>query len=339
MFLCLGAACSADVESVGCYNKIVNGITANVVEINMVDQRIIVTPVVATGFPNAPESFSRIIKRSKPIAAINGTFFCTVSYVPVGDIVINRQLVNFAGLGTALAITANNRVEFIKVKRWRHMDWSKYMTVIASGPRLLDNGAMVFDPKSEGFKDPRLFAIRNRSAVGVTKDKMMLFVTVKAGVSLNHLARIMKSLGCIDAMNLDGGGSSGLYYDGKIVTKPDYMLTNIIAVYQVESSLKKSIAESMDKKIKLFSLTLEKEGNVVSVKGLKDSQTFAELNVGKFPFFNDTTLKLFSYFTLETGPKEAVIKTGKKDRVFAIMRSEGNSVTVIFPVSKGEIKK
>src|SRR5690606_15604053 len=57
-----------------------------------------------------------------------------------------------------------------------------------------------------------------RTAIGITADKkMVLFVcegrNVTAGVAgltTGDVANVMKSLGCVEALNLDGGGSSGM---------------------------------------------------------------------------------------------------------------------------------
>ena len=40
------------------------------------------------------------------------------------------------------------------------------------------------------------------------------------GMTLYELANFMKSLGCINAINLDGGGSTVMYVDGMIVNNP-----------------------------------------------------------------------------------------------------------------------
>ena len=40
------------------------------------------------------------------------------------------------------------------------------------------------------------------------------------GLTLVELANLMKELGCVNAMNLDGGGSTVMYVKGKIVNKP-----------------------------------------------------------------------------------------------------------------------
>jgi len=40
------------------------------------------------------------------------------------------------------------------------------------------------------------------------------------GMNLEELANLMKDLGCTDAMNLDGGGSSTFWLDGKVMNSP-----------------------------------------------------------------------------------------------------------------------
>lgn len=66
-----------------------------------------------------------------------------------------------------------------------------------------------------------------RTAVGIDARGAVILVVVdgrhekSAGVTLRELAVIMKSLGCRDALNLDGGGSSAMYWKGDgIVSYP-----------------------------------------------------------------------------------------------------------------------
>jgi exopolysaccharide biosynthesis protein len=43
---------------------------------------------------------------------------------------------------------------------------------------------------------------------------------VSVGMNLNELAEYLLSLGAVDAMNLDGGGSTTMFLDGKVVNTP-----------------------------------------------------------------------------------------------------------------------
>jgi len=47
---------------------------------------------------------------------------------------------------------------------------------------------------------------------------------------IEDLATIMQKLGAYNAMNIDGGASSGLYYKGKLLTIPGRDLSNALVV-------------------------------------------------------------------------------------------------------------
>lgn len=65
-----------------------------------------------------------------------------------------------------------------------------------------------------------------RTAVAKLKDGKFLMITVdgrseaSGGIGLQDLAEYLVSLGAVDAMNLDGGGSTTMFVDGKVVNKP-----------------------------------------------------------------------------------------------------------------------
>lgn len=99
---------------------------------------------------------------------------------------------------------------------------------IGGGPQLLPNLTLeqegFFDTQGEVIRDPLGSHQRNaRTAVGLMPDGKMLWVMVAqkpdfsgdSGMTLAELAEFMKTLGVEKAMNLDGGSSSSLYYDGK----------------------------------------------------------------------------------------------------------------------------
>ena len=96
---------------------------------------------------------------------------------------------------------------------------------IGAGPRLLPELTL----EKEGFVDNanKRDALGSnqpnaRTAVGITRDGSVILVMVAQkpsapanGISLPALADLMKTLGAEQAMNLDGGSSSSLYYNGK----------------------------------------------------------------------------------------------------------------------------
>ena len=79
------------------------------------------------------------------------------------------------------------------------------------------------------IREQKLLSIggRNpRTAIGYTKDNKFIMITADGregssiGLTLTELAQYMKKLGCVNAMNLDGGGSTVMYVKGSIANKP-----------------------------------------------------------------------------------------------------------------------
>lgn len=104
------------------------------------------------------------------------------------------------------------------------------MLAIGAGPMVLNNDQKITDIqsyKNEGFTESKILENSGaRSAIGIKSNGNVVIVTTAAKVS--ELAGIMLSLGCSDAMNLDGGASSGLYANGKLITTPGRNLSNIL---------------------------------------------------------------------------------------------------------------
>lgn len=103
--------------------------------------------------------------------------------------------------------------------------------VIGGGPRLLKSGQVYISRNSEQFKSDIANSRAARTAVGINKEGKLVFATVdkcrqsassakSAGATLDELAQIMKDLGCVDAMNLDGGSSSTMVISSEIINTP-----------------------------------------------------------------------------------------------------------------------
>lgn len=208
-----------------------NHIPANVVQVNMDSPNVRVTPAMAKHGAGSSEGFKSMVNRLHPVAAITGTFFCTRSLQPTGDIVIEGKPMHRGSVGTGLCIMDDGRVEFQALKDGRASGWQGCRTVICGGPTLVRRGKVALAPKSEGFRDPAVFRQKRRSAVGMTKSNKLLMVTVDKPVYLSDLAKLLIHLGAVDAVDLDGGSSTALYYRGKFISRPERSLTNLLVVY------------------------------------------------------------------------------------------------------------
>ena len=97
------------------------------------------------------------------------------------------------------------------------------VNLLAFGPTLVNNGKITVSSNSEVGQS---MASNPRTAIGII-DKNHYVIVVSdgrtsesQGLSLYQLAQVMKSYGVKTAYNLDGGGSSTLYLNGKVINKP-----------------------------------------------------------------------------------------------------------------------
>jgi exopolysaccharide biosynthesis protein len=104
--------------------------------------------------------------------------------------------------------------------------WDRIEQVIGGGPTLVRGGSPVVDWAAQGFDAAFSLKRHSRSAVGATADGDLWFVavdgrqTISDGATLPELAEIMIKLGCVDAINLDGGGSTTINVRGLTINRP-----------------------------------------------------------------------------------------------------------------------
>ncbi|RJE72948.1 hypothetical protein BGP76_03090 [Reichenbachiella sp. MSK19-1] len=97
---------------------------------------------------------------------------------------------------------------------------------VGGGPILLKNNELITDYGPEMFQSDITTSKAPRTAIGYTADNKVIMVVVDGrqthskGVTLPYLAKIMKGLGCVDAMNLDGGGSSVMAANKEVINQP-----------------------------------------------------------------------------------------------------------------------
>lgn len=95
--------------------------------------------------------------------------------------------------------------------------------ILSFGPALIQNGKVAVSKNEEVDKS---MASNPRTAIGIIDDLHYVFVVSDGrtneseGLSLYELAEFMQDLGVVTAYNLDGGGSSTMYFNGKVINKP-----------------------------------------------------------------------------------------------------------------------
>ena len=160
------------------------------------------------------------------ILAINGDFYGanTTGYV-IRNGVVYRNTVREDASNGDLAIYKDGSFGIVYENDASAKDLVKtgVVNLLAFGPTLVNNGKITVSSNSEVGQS---MASNPRTAIGII-DKNHYVIVVSdgrtsesQGLSLYQLAQVMKSYGVKTAYNLDGGGSSTLYFNGKVVNKP-----------------------------------------------------------------------------------------------------------------------
>lgn len=97
------------------------------------------------------------------------------------------------------------------------------VNLLAFGPALVENGEITVDTNTEVGQ---AMASNPRTAIGIIDENHYIIVvsdgrtSESKGLSLYQMAQVMKSYGVKTAYNLDGGGSSTLYFNSQVINKP-----------------------------------------------------------------------------------------------------------------------
>ena len=97
------------------------------------------------------------------------------------------------------------------------------VNLLAFGPSLVENGEISVDTNTEVGQ---AMSSNPRTAIGIIDENHYIIVvsdgrtSESKGLSLYQVAEVMKSYGVKTAYNLDGGGSSTLYFNGQVINKP-----------------------------------------------------------------------------------------------------------------------
>ena len=97
------------------------------------------------------------------------------------------------------------------------------VNLLAFGPALVENGEIAVGTNEEVGQ---AMASNPRTSIGIIDENHYIIVvsdgrtSESKGLSLYQMAEVMKSYGVKTAYNLDGGGSSTLYFNGQVINKP-----------------------------------------------------------------------------------------------------------------------
>ncbi|GLJ60592.1 hypothetical protein GCM10017576_07210 [Microbacterium barkeri] len=162
--------------------------------------------------------------------AVNGDYY---GFRDTGIQVRNGVAYRDAGAREGLALYADGRAEIYDetATTAQALVDAGVWTTLSFGPALVRDGAVVEGVDEvevdTNFGNHSIQGEQPRTAIGVIDATHLVFVVVDGreerysrGATLPELAEIMQGLGVQTAYNLDGGGSSEMWFDGEVVNRP-----------------------------------------------------------------------------------------------------------------------
>ena len=179
---------------------------------------------------NITENTSAIAQDNNAIFAINGDYY---GFRDTGIVIRNGVVYRDEGARQGLAFYKDGTVRVYDETTTTadQLIADGVWNTLSFGPSLLDNGEIasgIEDVEVDtNFGNHSIQGEQPRTAVGVIDQNHLVFVVVdgrspgySAGVTMTGLAQIMKDLGATTAYNIDGGGSSTMYFNGSLVNNP-----------------------------------------------------------------------------------------------------------------------
>lgn len=180
-------------------------------------------------FPDSGETTSRIVKNFGGIAGINAGGFLDRGWTgtggtPLGFIIHNGEVIidQYEGKDVKQETVAFTREGMLIVGRHTMKQLKEYGVKegVSFGPPLIVNGKPTIKKGDGGW------GIAPRTAIGQRKNGEVLLLVIDGrsleslGATLRDVQDILLEYGAVNAANLDGGSSTTMYYNGKVINKP-----------------------------------------------------------------------------------------------------------------------
>ena len=206
--------------------------TVNNTQVYVADVTVTSSDYLKTAFAqnafgtNVTAKTSETAADNNAILAVNGDYYGANStgYV-IRNGVVYRDLVREDSSNGDLAIYKDGSFKIIYEDQISADQLVKdgVVNLLAFGPALVENGEIAVGTNEEVGQ---AMASNPRTAIGIIDENHYIIVvsdgrtSESEGLSLYQLAEVMKSYGAKTAYNLDGGGSSTLYFNGQVINKP-----------------------------------------------------------------------------------------------------------------------
>ena len=204
-----------------------NNTTVYVADVKLSDSSYLKTALAYDSFgTNVTEATSSMATNNNAILAVNGDYYgADRSGYVIKNGVIYRNTVRSDSEYPDLAVYKDGSFKIIYETEVTAEELlaDGVVNLFAFGPSLIENGEISVDQNTE----VRQAMTKNpRTAIGIVdKNHYILVVSdgrtnESEGLSLYELAEVLKEYGATTAYNLDGGGSSTMYFNGNIVNNP-----------------------------------------------------------------------------------------------------------------------
>ena len=199
--------------------------TIYIAEVQLNNPKLLKTAFAKSSYGrNVVEKTSTIAKRVNAILAINGDYY---GVQEKGYVLRNGTIYRDTPVKNKedLVIYEDGAFEIINESSISIEDLLRKgaYNILSFGPSLVKNSEVSISSVDE---EKRAYYGNPRTAIGIIEKGHYLFVVSDGrtdnskGLSINELAELMKSLGCITAYNLDGGGSTTMYFNNKVINNP-----------------------------------------------------------------------------------------------------------------------
>lgn len=213
--------------SVTLTEKTVNETQVYVADINLSSSDYLKTALAQNSYgTNVTAKTSVTAAENNAILAVNGDYYGANSsgYV-IRNGVVYRDSVREDASNGDLAIYKDGSFKIIYEDQvsFDQLVQDGVVNLLAFGPSLVENGEISVDTNTEVGQ---AMSSNPRTAIGIIDENHYIIVvsdgrtSESKGLSLYQMAEVMKSYGVKTAYNLDGGGSSTLYFNGQVINKP-----------------------------------------------------------------------------------------------------------------------
>lgn len=179
---------------------------------------------------NIVQTTSEIASNNNAIFAINGDYY---GFRSDGVLIRNGKLYRDVPARTGAAFYSDGTLKTYDEKEASSSTLLKdgVLNTLSFGPVLVQNGQVEdFSGKvavDTNFGNRSIQDLNPRTGVGMISPNHYVFIVVDGrsegyskGMTLSEFASLFKDLGCTEAYNIDGGGSSTMYFNGRVVNNP-----------------------------------------------------------------------------------------------------------------------